>query len=59
MTALFHFLTFQYLKASIIGRIDKNVEGGWGVMGDDLVAGIAAGVAASATYQGLIYFSII
>jgi len=28
-------------------------------MGDDLIAGIAAGIAASGTYQALVYFSII
>lgn len=57
--AFIYFRLFDIWKPSIIGRIDKNVEGGWGVMGDDLVAGITAGIAASATYQGLIYFSII
>ncbi len=57
--AFIYFRLFDIWKPSIIGRIDKNVEGGWGVMGDDLVAGIAAGVAASATYQGLLYFSLI
>ncbi|MFA7084259.1 MAG: phosphatidylglycerophosphatase A [Arcobacteraceae bacterium] len=57
--AFIYFRLFDIWKPSIIGRIDKNVEGGWGVMGDDLIAGIAAGIAASGTYQALVYFSII
>ncbi len=42
------FLFFRYFdiaKPSIIGRINDR-PGGWGVMGDDLVAGFFAGVAA-------------
>jgi len=41
------FATFRYFdiaKPSIIGRIDRNTKGGMGVMGDDVVAGIAAGI---------------
>lgn len=57
--AFIYFRLFDIWKPSIIGRIDKNVEGGWGVMGDDIVAGIAAGVAASATYQLLLTLSFI
>ena len=41
------FATFRYFdiaKPSIIGRIDKNTKGGLGVMGDDVVAGVAAGI---------------
>jgi phosphatidylglycerophosphatase A len=44
-----YFRIFDITKPSIIGRIDKKVDGGWGVMGDDIVAGIAAGISASAT----------
>ncbi|WP_419770836.1 MAG: phosphatidylglycerophosphatase A [Candidatus Marinarcus sp.] len=54
--AFLYFRLFDIWKPSIIGRIDKNVEGGWGVMGDDVIAGIAAGVATSATYQLLVQF---
>ena len=43
------FRIFDIWKPSIIGKIDKNVKGGWGVMGDDVVAGIVAGLCASAT----------
>lgn len=57
--AFMYFRLFDIWKPSIIGRIDKNVEGGWGVMGDDVVAGIAAGVAASGTYQLLLTLSFI
>ena len=45
------FRLFDIWKPSIIGRIDEKVEGGWGVMGDDIVAGIAGGVFAALIYQ--------
>ena len=41
------FATFRYFdiaKPSIIGRIDRDTKGGMGVMGDDVIAGVAAGV---------------
>ncbi|MDZ7817983.1 MAG: phosphatidylglycerophosphatase A, partial [Aliarcobacter sp.] len=38
------FRLFDIWKPSIIGRIDRDVKGGLGVMGDDVVAGIAAGI---------------
>jgi len=41
------FRIFDIYKPSIIGRIDREVEGGWGVMGDDLVAGVFGGLCAS------------
>lgn len=45
------FRAFDILKPWPIGAIDKKVEGAWGVMGDDLVAGImAAAVLAGAFY---------
>jgi len=49
--AFIYFRIFDIWKPSIIGRIDREVEGGWGVMGDDVLAGIAAGVAAAGTYE--------
>ncbi len=49
--AFVYFRIFDIWKPSIIGKIDKNVKGGWGVMGDDIIAGIAGGIAAGATYQ--------
>lgn len=50
------FRLFDIWKPSIIGRIDKNVKGGWGVMGDDILAGLAGGVAAAGTYKLLAMF---
>ena len=41
------FATFRYFdiaKPSIIGRIDRHTKGGMGVMGDDVIAGVAAGI---------------
>jgi phosphatidylglycerophosphatase A len=38
------FRLFDIWKPSIIGRIDREVKGGLGVMGDDLIAGLVAGV---------------
>jgi len=55
--AFIYFRIFDIWKPSIIGRIDKNVKGGWGVMGDDVIAGILAGISTSATwYLYGIYF---
>jgi len=45
------FRLFDIWKPSIIGKIDQKVKGGWGVMGDDVVAGIAGGIAASGVYR--------
>lgn len=54
--AFVFFRLFDIWKPSIIGRIDEKVEGGWGVMGDDLLAGIAAGISAMAVYELLSKF---
>ena len=48
--AFIYFRAFDILKPSIIGKIDSDVKGGWGVMGDDMVAGLFAGLATSMTY---------
>jgi len=53
---LFRF--FDIVKPSIIGRIDKNVKGGLGVMGDDIIAGIFAGLSSSIIYGVLLKFDI-
>jgi len=45
------FRLFDIWKPSIIGRIDQKVKGGWGVMGDDVVAGIVAGICANGVYH--------
>jgi phosphatidylglycerophosphatase A len=44
-----YFRIFDITKPSIIGKIDEKVDGGLGVMGDDIIAGIAAGISTSAT----------
>ena len=56
--AFIFFRVFDIWKPSIIGRIDKNVKGGWGVMGDDIVAGFAGGIAAAAVYHVITQFLI-
>ena len=45
------FRLFDIKKPSLIGRIDREAKGGIGVMGDDLLAGIAAGVASAILWQ--------
>ena len=42
--AFIFFRLFDIYKPSIIGRIDKNAKGGLGVMGDDMLAGLFAGI---------------
>ena len=49
--AFIFFRIFDIWKPSIIGKIDRDVKGGLGVMGDDVIAGIAAGIATAGTYQ--------
>ncbi|KAB7889699.1 phosphatidylglycerophosphatase A family protein [Poseidonibacter ostreae] len=56
--AFIYFRLFDIWKPSVIGKIDRDVKGGWGVMGDDLVAGIAAGVATAGTYELIQMFLI-
>ena len=48
--AFVYFRLFDIWKPSIIGKIDRDVKGGWGVMGDDLLAGLVAGLCTSMTY---------
>ena len=45
------FRLFDIWKPSIIGKIDVNVKGGLGVMGDDIVAGLVAGICSAGIYQ--------
>jgi len=57
LQSILSFLLFRYFditKPSIIGRIDKKVKGGIGVMGDDVIAGFAAGILTAALWQLLI-----
>jgi phosphatidylglycerophosphatase A len=45
------FRIFDIKKPSIIGRVDKNVKGGLGVVGDDLIAGLFAGIISAGVWQ--------
>lgn len=49
--AFVFFRLFDIYKPSIIGRVDKNVKGGLGVMADDLLAGLFAGICTAGTWQ--------
>ena len=52
--SLLSFILFRYFditKPSIIGRIDRETKGGLGVMGDDIIAGFAAGISSAALWQ--------
>nr|WP_321268093.1 phosphatidylglycerophosphatase A [uncultured Sulfurimonas sp.] len=52
--AILSFVLFRYFdikKPSIIGRIDREAKGGIGVMGDDILAGFAAGIVSSLIWQ--------
>ncbi|MFT5660851.1 MAG: phosphatidylglycerophosphatase A [Sulfurimonas sp.] len=54
--SILSFILFRYFdiaKPSIIGRIDREVAGGLGVMGDDIIAGFAAGISSALIWQGI------
>ncbi|MBA1437786.1 MAG: phosphatidylglycerophosphatase A [Epsilonproteobacteria bacterium] len=58
--SLLSFLLFRYFditKPSIIGRIDREAKGGIGVMGDDIIAGFAAGISSALLWQGWLQLS--
>ncbi|MDH5464782.1 MAG: phosphatidylglycerophosphatase A [Thiovulaceae bacterium] len=57
--SVIYFRIFDIWKPSFIGRIDRQVQGGWGVMGDDILAGLAAGISSALTYQGIIKLALI
>lgn len=42
--AFIFFRVYDIYKPSLIGKIDREVQGGLGVMGDDILAGILAGI---------------
>ncbi len=52
------FRLFDIWKPSTIGYIDKKVAGGVGVVGDDLLAGFAAGVMNLLIFRALSYFGV-
>ncbi len=45
------FRVYDIKKPSIIGRIDREAKGGLGVVGDDLLAGVLAGVSSALSWQ--------
>jgi len=47
------FRLFDIWKPSTIGWIDREVEGGLGVMGDDILAGVAGGLLVAIIFMGL------
>ena len=53
------FRLYDIWKPSIIGRIDRDVKGGLGVMGDDIIAGIFAGLSSSIVYGVLLRFNLV
>ena len=50
LLAFIFFRVFDILKPSIIGKIDKTMPGGMGVMGDDILAGFVGGFVALGVY---------
>ena len=56
--SILFFRLFDILKPSIIGRIDQNVKGGLGVMGDDIAAGFFAGLSSAIVYGAMLKFDI-
>ncbi len=57
--SIIFFRVFDIWKPSVIGRIDREVKGGLGVMGDDLLAGVFAGIASAGVYQALGYLNLV
>ncbi|SFV52384.1 Phosphatidylglycerophosphatase A [hydrothermal vent metagenome] len=57
LLAFVFFRYFDITKPSIIGRIDREAKGGVGVMGDDIIAGVAAGISTAALWQAYLYLS--
>ena len=52
--SVIYFRIFDIWKPSIIGRVDKSVKGGLGVMSDDILAGFFAGIAVLITISLMI-----
>lgn len=51
--AFFLFRIFDVWKPSLIGRIDREVKGGLGVVGDDALAGVMAGISGLIVLQAI------
>ncbi|HHH72875.1 MAG TPA: phosphatidylglycerophosphatase A, partial [Sulfuricurvum sp.] len=54
LIAFAFFRLYDIKKPSFIGRIDREAKGGIGVMGDDLLAGVLAGISTALVWQGII-----
>ncbi len=52
------FRIYDITKLSLIGRIDKEVKGGLGVVADDALAGVLAGLSALLVIHILGFFNI-
>ncbi|MEA2111038.1 MAG: phosphatidylglycerophosphatase A [Campylobacterota bacterium] len=52
------FRVYDIKKPSIIGRIDREAKGGIGVMGDDIIAGFAAGISTAILFEGYKYLIV-
>lgn len=53
------FRLFDITKPSFIGIIDKKVKGGLGVVGDDALAGVCAGLCVGGIYKLLLFFGVV
>ena len=53
------FRLFDISKPSIIGKIDKKIKGGFGVMLDDMLAGLFAGLFCAVIYGILLKFDVL
>jgi len=51
--SFFAFRLFDIWKPSTIGKIDRDLKGGLGVMGDDILAGIAGGLLSAMILLGI------
>ncbi len=54
LLAFAFFRLYDIKKPSFIGRIDREAKGGIGVMGDDLLAGVLAGISTALVWQGIL-----
>ena len=57
LLSLAFFRILDIKKPSIIGRVDRNVKGGLGVMADDMIAGFFAGLASAICYGAYLKFA--
>lgn len=52
------FRIFDIAKPSLIGVIDKKAKGGLGVVGDDALAGVCAGLCTGGIYKLLVFLGL-